>query len=156
MELLCEVLPSRDDALGVRVSVVGLDEALLEAGPSWLLASTAAVALFPAVEFFLDVAPPGLVEVFLTRDAGRGSSTSSSSAASGMVVMLFLPTPEFSSPSTSESSGAARGGFPRVLVCENRLEGGLRAAYLALKASCASFSSFSSICLSAATCSIIS
>lgn len=55
VELLCDVLPSKD-ALGKRVSVVGLDEALLEAGPIRSLASTGAIVLIRA-EFFLDVPP---------------------------------------------------------------------------------------------------
>lgn len=50
------MLPSKD-ALGKRVSVVGLDEALLEAGPIWSLAFTGAIVLIRAVEFFLDVPP---------------------------------------------------------------------------------------------------
>lgn len=67
VEFLCDVLPSKDDALGKRVSVVGLDEALLEAGPIWSLASPGGaivVLIRGAVEFFLDV-----VEALLTRDA---------------------------------------------------------------------------------------
>jgi hypothetical protein len=153
VEFLWDVLPSRD-ALGKRVSVVGLDEALLEGGAIWsLLGSPGAIVLIRALEFFLDVEA-----LLITRDAWRGSTTSTSSFSetSGIAVMLFLPTTKFSSPSTSDNSGAKREGFPRVMVCEYRLEGALPAAYLALKAACASFSSSSNICLSAATCSIIS